>query len=146
MISIGEILLLLNNDPSQPLNEQVANGFADFQKWYENNMKFVANDTVLKVIATDQYVRLSETQLFSKEMPHSGTLGISFEKDNDFTGEVLVYRNNSRILSVGGYASIYKGYFSFEKGDDITITVKATNQPGYARSIGILGMVSISDL
>ena len=127
----------INSDLSTPLNEFI-----------ENKMRYVASDNTLHVI-TNGFVVVKGTEytLFTKKMKHPGVLKLAITKDDNFSMDVYIYKNDKKIitkdlLSDGSY---YTADFGFEKGDNIRITAYSRNSSGRITYMGLCGMVAFGD-
>lgn len=90
---IAEILLLLNNDPSKPLNEHFNNSLVDLKNWISNAIQYIEADNVLKVMSFGSSVTLK----------HSGTLKIKVGRalTSGIANSVKIYINDVLISTIG---------------------------------------------
>ena len=127
----------INSDLSTPLNEFI-----------ENKMRYVTSDNTLHVITNGFYVSKGhEDTLFTKTMKHPGVLKLAITKDDNFSMDVYIYKNDEKIITknLESDGSYYTEDFEFEKGDNIRISAYSRYSSGRITYMGLRGMVAFGD-
>lgn len=90
---IAETLLLLNDDPSKPLNKHFNDSLVDLKNWLSNAIRYIEADNVLKVMSFGSSVTLN----------HSGTLKIKVGPalNSGLVNSVRIYINDVLISTIG---------------------------------------------
>lgn len=94
---IAETLLLLNNDPSKPLNEHFNDSLVDLKNWISNAIQYIEADNVLKIL----YTGYGNTRPVT--LKHSGTLKIKVgpKLTSGLVNSVKIYINDVLISTIG---------------------------------------------
>lgn len=127
-MSIASTLLLLNNDPSKPLNEHFDDSLVDLKNWISNAIQYIATDDVIK-----EYSRPSRTNI-DITIKHKGALKVKAGAVSISGTSIALNVNGKKVgsLTAGGSAII-----NIEANDVLTIQMSSsTFQPEYIRICG----------
>jgi hypothetical protein len=123
---IAETLLLLNNDPSKPLNEHFNDSLVDLKNWISNAIQYIEADNVLKVMSFGGSVTLN----------HSGTLKIKVGSalNSGLANSVQIYINDVLISTIGANDT---EIINVSVGDVLRVALKANGmRPEYIHLCG----------
>ena len=130
---IAETLLLLNNDPSKPLNEHFDDSLVDLKSWLSNAIRYIEADNVLKVMSFGASVTLK----------HSGTLKIKVGPalNSGLANSVQIYINDVLISTIGANDT---EIINVRAGSVLRVALKANGmRPEY---IHLCGFPTLLDL
>lgn len=130
---IAETLLLLNNDPSKPLNKHFNDSLVDLKNWISNAIRYIEADNVLKVMSFGSSVTLN----------HSGTLKIKVGAalTSGLANSVQIYINDVLISTIGEFDA---EIINISAGDVLRVALKANGmRPEY---IHLCGFPTLLDL
>ena len=108
---IAETLLLLNDDPSKPLNEHFNDSLVDLKNWLSNAIQYIATDDV---IASGEFRDEITTTL-----KHKGALKVKTGSKVGGYGGATIYINEVQKGKLSGNETLV---INVEKGDVLRIT------------------------
>lgn len=123
---IAETLLLLNDDPSKPLNGHFNDSLVDLKNWISNAIQYIEADNVLKVMSFGSSVTLK----------HSGTLKIKVGPalNSGLVNSVQIYINDVLISTIGANDT---EIINVSVGDVLRLALKANGmRPEYIHLCG----------
>lgn len=121
-MSIADTLLLINDDPSKPLNQHFNDSLIALTNWISNAIQFVASDNMLEKLTND--IGAGEKITIST-MKHKGVLRTRFMV-NSTSGTAKFYKNGALITTLGGMEGKTMD-ISVEKGDVFSVENTGSN-------------------
>lgn len=131
-MAINEILLLVNDDVTTPLNKQIY-----------NLMRYVTAENVLHQIVESSTMITSQRTLLDKNMKHAGNLLLKTAvRDGGLKIEIYV---NDVLKQTERITTSNTMTLSFEKDDNVKIIVSNYSGTPYIDYMRICGMVTLGD-
>lgn len=122
-MSIADTLLLLNDDPSKPLNRHFDKSLTDLREWISNSIRYIATDTTMDILSSTEPVTIN----------HDGVVRLILTGSRLSSGTAItkkVYKNGSAVASVT-IREVNKTHTSstdvaVKKGDVLTVDNSST--------------------
>ena len=125
---IAETLLLLNDDPSKPLNKHFNDSLVDLKNWISNAIQYIATDDIIK-----EYSRPAINDI-NITIKHKGALKVK-AGDALTSGSAIGLKINGELID--RLNSNNSAIINIEANDVLTIQMSSsTFRPEYIRICG----------